>query len=345
MTKKKNLVNTLISFGIIIVAYIVCKVLINGGNMSRMMKGQLVPICVYIVMSISLNLVVGHSGELSLGHAGFMSIGAFTGCVISGWLLGRFQMENTVIRLIISMIFGGAMAGIFGFLIGIPVLKLRGDYLAIVTLAFGEIIRSLINILYVKLNDGKLLIAFNNPDLPGKELLSGAKGTVSVARISTFDMGFVLILFTLFVVLNLINSRTGRAIRACRDSRIAAENMGINPTRYKMIAFVTSAVLAGMAGALYGLNLGNITADKFDYNTSILILVYVVLGGIGNIWGGMISATVLVILPQILQKVPVFQKIYMLIYAILLIAVMLLTNMSAVKNLIKKHAPKEGKGA
>lgn len=322
--KKKVFLNNLITYGMVIAAYIVCQVLISNGEMSRSMKGQLVPICVYVVMAISLNLVVGISGELSLGHAGFMSIGAFTGTVCSAWLLSAFQLENTVVRLIISMVISGVVAGGFGVLIGIPVLRLRGDYLAIVTLAFGEIIRNLVNCIYINIEDGGLLhFGFNNPNLPGKAVLAGPKGTVSVAKIATFGMGFVLILFTLFVVLNLINSRSGRAIMATRDSRIAAESVGINVTKYKMMAFVTAAALAGMAGALYGLNYSTVNATKFKFDTSILVLVFVVLGGIGSIRGSIIAATLLTILPEVLRA---FSDYRMLVYAVVLIAVMLTTN-------------------
>lgn len=322
--KKKVFLNNLITYGMVIAAYIVCQVLISNGEMSRSMRGQLVPICVYVVMAISLNLVVGISGELSLGHAGFMSIGAFTGTVCSAWLLSAFQLENTVVRLIISMVVSGVVAGGFGVLIGIPVLRLRGDYLAIVTLAFGEIIRNLVNCIYINIEEGGLLyFGFNNPNLPGKAVLAGPKGTVSVAKIASFGMGFALILFTLFVVLNLVNSRSGRAIMATRDSRIAAESVGINVTKYKMMAFVTAAALAGMAGALYGLNYSTVNATKFKFDTSILILVFVVLGGIGSIRGSIIAATLLTILPEVLRA---FSDYRMLVYAVVLIAVMLTTN-------------------
>ena len=153
---KKTLVSNLITYGIVIAAFVVCQILIQNGQMTRSFKGQLVPICVYVVMAVSLNLTVGISGELSLGHAGFMSVGAFTGAIVSTWMLAAFQLENTTIRLIISMLCGGVTAGIAGVLIGIPVLRLRGDYLAIVTLAFGEIIRNVLNCLYVSLDGGAM---------------------------------------------------------------------------------------------------------------------------------------------------------------------------------------------
>ena len=147
MKLKKSTVNNLISFGIVIIAFIVCQSMISTGVMKRSLRGQMIPICVYIVMAVSLNLVVGISGELSLGHAGFMSIGAFSGIIASAWLRAAFGLENELVRLILSMIAAGVMAGVFGALIGIPVLRLRGDYLAIVTLAFGEIIRNVLNCL------------------------------------------------------------------------------------------------------------------------------------------------------------------------------------------------------
>ena len=324
---RKNFISNLITYGIVIVAFIICQIALSGSidgfKMTRSLKGQLVPICVYIVMAVSLNLTVGISGELSLGHAGFMSVGAFSGIIMSSWLAAKFQMENEVVRLILSLITGGVFAGLAGVLIGIPVLRLRGDYLAIVTLAFGEIIRNVLNCLYFSLDGGRLYMNFNNPNLPGKIIYNGPAGATGVDKISTFTMGFVLVLFTLFVVLNLINSRSGRAIMAIRDARVAAESVGINVTKYKMMAFVTSAALAGMAGALYGLNISSVTAAKFKFDTSILVLVFVVLGGIGNIRGSVIAATLLTVLPEVLRA---FSDYRMLVYAVVLIAVMLATN-------------------
>ena len=336
MKLKKSTVNNLISFGIVIIAFIVCQSMISTGVMKRSLRGQMIPICVYIVMAVSLNLVVGISGELSLGHAGFMSIGAFSGIIASAWLR-TFGPENELVRLILSMIAAGVMAGVFGALIGIPVLRLRGDYLAIVTLAFGEIIRNVLNCLYFSLEGRRLHVSFNNPNIPGTILLNGPNGAKDVAKIATFPAGFVLILFTLFVVMNLINSRSGRAIMAARDNRIAAEAMGINVTKYKMMAFVTAAVLAGMAGALYGLSMATVTASKFKFDTSILVLVFVVLGGIGNIWGSIIAAALLTVLPELLRA---FADYRMLIYAIVLILVMLATNNPTMRALFGKLIPR-----
>ena len=354
----KNLVNNLITYAIVVAAYIVCQILIGNGSMTRSLRGQLVPICVYIVMAVSLNLTVGISGELSLGHAGFMSVGAFSGIVASGWLLSATGMENETLRLIISMVVGGVFAGIAGVIIGIPVLRLHGDYLAIVTLAFGEIIRNVLNCLYISIGPGsvrsvvdpanaaattkavmmdKLHIQFNSaPPSDWQVLVNGPAGATGVAKISTFVIGFALVLFTLFVVLNLVNSRSGRAIMAIRDSRIAAESVGINITKYKMMAFVTSAFLAGMAGALFGLNYSTVTASKFKFDTSILVLVFVVLGGIGNIRGSVIAATLLTVLPELLRA---FADYRMLVYAVVLIVVMLATNSPALRSALSRVIP------
>ncbi len=337
---KKSTVNNIISFGIVIIAFIICQSMIASGAMKRSLKGQMVPICVYIVMAVSLNLVVGISGELSLGHAGFMSVGAFSGIIASAWLHAALHVDNEVLRLVLAMIVGGMFAGIAGVLIGIPVLRLRGDYLAIVTLAFGEIIRNVLNCLYFSLEEGRLHVSFNNPNIPGTLLVSGPQGATGVDKIATFPMGFALIIFSLIVVMNLINSRSGRAIMATRDNRIAAEAMGINVTKYKMMAFVTAAVLAGMAGALYGMNFSTVAASKFKFDTSILVLVFVVLGGIGNIWGSIIAATLLTVLPELLRA---FADYRMLVYAIVLILVMLVTNNPMLRSLFSQLSRRKGR--
>ena len=343
-TKRKRFLISLITYTVLAVIFIVLTVMINNKTISRTLKGMLVPICSWIVMAISLNLVVGISGELSLGHAGFMGIGAFSGIIVSGWLLNGFQMEDPTLRLVIAMIAGGLIAGIFGALIGIPVLRLRGDYLAIVTLAFGEIIKNVMNCVYVSVDGKTLNWGFLNGNLPGPLLLNGPMGAVKVKTIATFTAGFVLIIFSLIVVLNLVNSRSGRAIMAARDNRIAAEAMGIHITKYKMMAFVTASILAGMAGALYGLSMATLLPTKFSFNESINVLVFVVLGGIGNIPGSIISATALTILPE---KLRFLQNYRMLAYAILLILVMLLSNNPLLKSfwqrLILRKSENSGK--
>ena len=316
---------------LVITAFFICQSMIAAGTMPRTTKSLLIPVCVYIVMAVSLNLTVGISGELSFGHAGFMSIGAFTGIVIAAYTRQAFGVPETV-QLLLAIIAGGIMAGIMGVLIGIPVLRLQGDYLAIVTLAFGEIIRNVLNCIYISLDGKTLHFSFNRPDLPGKLLFRGPTGATGVSRIATFTAGFLLVLFTLFVVINLIHSRSGRAIMAIRDNKIAAEACGLDVTKYRMMAFVTSAALAGMGGALFGLNYSTLVPANFSFNTSILILVYVVLGGIGNITGSIIAATVLYVLPEQLRA---FADYRMLVYAVVLIAVMLITNNQSIKNFLE----------
>jgi len=354
--KRKRLIYNLVTFGLVIAAFIILQNMVATKSISRSLKGQLVPICAWIVMAVSLNLVIGFSGELSLGHAGFMSVGAYTGAVISGWLLNGMNMEDPTLRLVLAILCGGVVAGIVGALIGIPVLRLRGDYLAIVTLAFGEIIRSLVNVLYVGTADGRLYFSFLKNRLPDNVtiLVDGAKGAVKVKPVSTFTVGFILVLITLVIVLNLVHSRAGRAIQATRDNRIAAESMGVSVTRYKMMAFVTAAVLAGMAGALYGLNASTVIPTQFTFNQSINVLVFVVLGGLGNVLGSVISATFLTILPEVLRE---FADYRMLVYAVVLILVMIFTNNPLIRSIAnrafapvkalfrgKKAAAKENKG-
>lgn len=327
---KKNILNTMnkttksntITYLLVAVVYLVVQLLVTTGNISSLMKGLLVPLCVYVIAAISLNLVVGISGELSLGHAGFMCVGAYASAFFSV-LVGDTMPE--MLRFILAILIGAAAAAIFGILIGIPVLKLRGDYLAIVTLAFGEIIKNLMNVMYVGRDANGLHFSVTdtaslNMEADGKVIIKGALGITGTPKNSTFTIGVVLIFIALFIILNLIHSRSGRAIMAIRDNRIAAESVGINITKYKLMAFSISAALAGVAGVLYAHNLSTLTVKKFDYNTSILILVFVVLGGIGNIRGSMIAAVILTVLPEVLRGLSDYR---MLIYAIVLIAMML----------------------
>ncbi len=337
MAMKKTLLNkdrkmNFVTYAVVIAAFVIMQTLSSQGKLGSAVTGYLVPVCCYIVLAVSLNLLVGVCGELSLGHAGFMGIGAFSGVVLATLL--KDSVPSPLLRLILAMAFGGLLAGVIGFIIGIPVLRLQGDYLAIVTLAFGEIMKNLIGNMYVGTDESgfRFAIATAKPKLVGKGkwILSGAMGITGIKRISTFAVGFGLILFTLFVVLNLINSREGRAIKAVRDNRIAAESVGINVTTFRMKAFVVSACLAGMAGALYGLNFSSLDSTKFNFNTSINILVFVVLGGMGNILGSVISATVLYILPEAMRGLADYR---MIIYAVVLILVMLFTWSPKVKEI------------
>ena len=320
-----------ITYGLVIVVFAIVQFLLANGAISSSLAGQLVPICAYIVMAVSLNLVVGVSGELSLGHAGFMSVGAFTSVVASTALAS--VIPAAIPRLLLSMAIGGALAALAGFLIGIPVMRLQGDYLAIVTLAFGEIIKNVLNNLYVGVDRRGIHLSMTSTDAlaldGGKVVINGPQGAVGIETLSSFAIGFVLVLFALAIVLNLIRSRSGRAIMAIRDNRIAAESVGINTTKYRLMAFVVSAALAGMAGALYAQNFSSVVPKKFDFNTSILVLVFVVLGGMGNIRGSIISATLLTILPEFLR----FMNDYrMLLYAVVLIGVMLVSNSQHLKD-------------
>ena len=338
-TKKfftKDRVKNLSAYLLVIIAYVVVQIISAGGGLPSMYKGLLVPICAYVVMALSLNLTVGILGELSLGHAGFMSVGAFTGVAISIAL--RDTITAPWLLLLVAMVCGAIMAALFGVIIGIPVLRLKGDYLAIVTLAFGEIIKSLFTNLYLGIDpEGVLRIGLvNKPEeliTGSKMLINGALGISGVQKISTFTAGVILIIVSLIIIFNTVKSRTGRAVMAIRDNRIAAECVGINVTKYKMIAFVMSAAIAGAAGTLYSLNYSTIAASKFDFNTSILILVFVVLGGQGNMIGSIIAATVLTILPEALRE---FADYRMLVYAIVLIIIMLVTNNPTFKMFAEK---------
>ena len=329
----RNKIKDASTYILVTVAFVVLQLMASQGQLNSTTKGFLVPACAYIVLAVSLNLLVGICGELSLGHAGFMGIGAFTGIIVTSLLVQA--VPNGIVRLTIGMLAGGLLSGAIGFLVGIPVLRLRGDYLAIVTLAFGEIMKNVFGNLYLGVDENGLHSSIASDGLTlaegGKMIISGPRGATGITKLSTFAVGFVLILFTLFVVQNLINSKEGRAIKAVRDNRIAAESVGINVTAFRMKAFVVSAFLAGMAGALYAMNYGSITASKFNFNTSINILVFVVLGGMGNILGSIISATVLYILPEAMRGL---QDYRMIIYAVVLILVMLFTWSPKAKDLV-----------
>lgn len=299
MKISKSTVNKLLTYVMMIAIFAVVYYLDKSGQLSRHLQKMLVPICINIILAISLNITVGFLGELTLGHAAFMSVGAYAGCLFSAHFEETLPM---LARFPLAMLVGGMVAAIFGIIVGVPVLRLRGDYLAIVTLAFGEIVRNVILNL---------------------DFLGGASGLKGTPRDSTFVIAAIVVLITMFVAMNLRDSRHGRAIMAIRDNRIAAEATGINLTYFKLLAFVIAAFFAGVAGVLYGHNLAVITPDKFDYNRSIEILVVVVLGGLGSVRGSIIAAIIMYILPEYLRFM---QDYRMLIYSLVLILMMLINS-------------------
>lgn len=334
--------NNFITILIMIIVFVIVEILNETGNLSNLVQGLLVPICMYITLAVSLNLVVGILGELSLGHAGFMCIGAYSSAVFS--LLTKDVITLDWLRFLLAFVVGGVFAAIFGVLIGIPVLRLKGDYLAIVTLAFGEIIKNLVTVIYAGVDSRGPHISLESMtalglEEDGKKLIKGALGVTGMPKDSNFIVGFIVALLTVIVALNLINSNKGRAIMAIRDNRIAAESVGINVTSYKLLIFSFSAFFAGLAGVLYSHNLASLSANtnNFGYNMSITILVLVVLGGIGSIRGSVISAIILTALPELLRE---FSDYRMLIYSIVLIAIMIFNSAPKFVALRERYSPK-----
>ena len=339
LMNKTNRVN-FATYGMVILAFVVLQGMLSAGMLSSTIQGQLVPICAYVAMALSLNLTVGVLGELSLGHAGFMSVGAFAGAVSAAAL----PIASNGLRLAVSMLIGAVFAALAGMLVGIPVLRLNGDYLAIVTLAFGQIIKSIVENLYIGMDVKGLHFSFLENRITfadsGRMILNGPMGVNGITKISTFIAGFILIMVILIVIFNLVGSRAGRAIMALRDNRIAAESVGISVMKYKLMAFVISAAMAGAAGTLFALGQNTITANKFDFNTSILILVFVVLGGQGNMWGSILAAAFLTVLPET-KAMRGLADYRMLVYAIVLILVMLATNTPSVQDFLNSKFPKK----
>ncbi len=343
MNKKAKFSKTtrdhLTTYAMVIVFYIVVQILIATGAIGSHIQGLLVPVCYYAVCAVALNLCVGILGELSIGHCGFMCVGAFTSAVFS---FATQDMMPDGIRFLLALVIGVVCAGVIGFLIGIPVLRLNGDYLAIVTLAFGEIIKNINNAIYLGMDSSGFHISLTSASKlnladDGKMIINGAMGITGTPKDANFTIAVIILLVALFVVQNLVDSRDGRAIMSIRDNRIAAEATGINVTKYKMTAFTISAAIAGAAGVLFAHNIAtlNSTSQYFGYNASIMILVYVVLGGIGNIRGSVIAAVILYLLPELLRGLANYR---MLIYSIVLIAMMLFNWAPAAITFRKKFA-------
>lgn len=320
-TTKSNIITCGMTLGL----FIIFGILSATGILGSQYSGLLILIGIYIILSISLNLTVGILGELSLGHAGFWCIGAYTGGVFS--LITADSINPSWLRVVLALIVGGVAAGIFGVLIGIPVLRLRGDYLAIVTLGFGEIIKSLANNIYLSMDKNGLHFSFSKPvsDLDketGKAILEGAKG-IKAPQDTTLLLVVIVLMISMVILMTFINSRAGRACMSVRDNYIAAQSVGINVTKYRLMAFAFSAAIAGVAGVLYSHSITMLAPKTFDYNKSILILVFVVLGGLGSLRGSVIATIILYALPEIFREIGEYR---MLIYAIVLIAMMIFNN-------------------
>ena len=288
---------------------------LGGAHFNSSMLFLFEKVAISIILAVSLSIVVGFLGELSLGHAGFMCVGAYLGGKVSALL--EPSIGDGPLSLLISLAVGGGIAALCGIVIGMPALRLRGDYLAIVTLAFGEIVKSLFQ---------------NSSD----ESFGGALGldTPRYDKQYLFIWAFALVLLTLAVVQNFIRSKHGRAVTAIRDNEIAARSTGINVTKYKLLAFTISAFFAGIAGVLYSFSNYTVQSAKFGYNYSIEILVMVVLGGMGSINGSIIAAALITFLNTKLATVltgdlAVLQN---LLYAIVLIAIIIYNNAPSLKN-------------
>lgn len=301
---KKNLLKSCITYSIVTVVIGALLVLMmTFGLINRQYTDILIQIAYYVILAVSLNLVCGFLGELTLGHAGFMSIGAYVGSIITT------KLDETgvswLLSIIIALIVGGILAAVFGLLFRLSVLRLRGDYLAIVTLAFGEIVKSIVNFLSVT----------GGP--------SGLKNYTGFTSSDHYIFVFIIVAVSVVFLSNLIKTRQGRAIRAVRDNAIAAEAMGIPVNRIRVYTFVISAFFAGIAGVIYANSTNIIKPTHFDYNMSIDVLVIAVLGGLGNIKGSIAAVIVLTILPEALRPLKDYR---MLIYSIALIVIMIFNN-------------------
>lgn len=275
---------------ILVVFFMLVQYLITTGLLNQYFQINLTSLGINIILAVSLNLINGFTGQLSLGHAGFMAVGAYTSVITT-------QMLN--MPFIAGILAACLAAGLAGFIIGVPTLRLKGDYLAIATLAFGEIIR----------------VVLQNIDYVG-----GPAGILGISKMTTWAWLFAAAVITIIVIQNIVNSSYGRAIISVREDEIAAELMGIDTTKYKVIAFVIGALFAGLAGALYAHYFYIIKPETFNFLKSFDILVMVVLGGLGSTTGAIIAAAFVTVLTAALQSFP---AIRMILYALILIVVMI----------------------
>jgi branched-chain amino acid transport system permease protein len=266
----------------------------------------LIGVGINVVLAVSLNLVNGYTGQFSLGHAGFMAVGAYLSAAVSVFLAPRLFGDLTDAGalaqagvFLLALLVGGLSAAAAGLLVGVPSLRLRGDYLALVTLGFGEIIR----------------VTFQNI-----EVLGGALGLNAIPGYTSIFWVLAWVALTIFVVTCLVHSTYGRGFLATHDDEIAAAAIGLNPTRYKIVAFVIGAFFAGLAGGLYGHFKLTITPTGFDFTKSIEIVVMVILGGMGNAVGVILAAVLLTLLPELLRPIAEYR---MILYSLLLVLLMI----------------------
>ena len=320
--KKKFKVKNFIPYFVFLAAILLMVILQAAGTLKKSDQQLLEQIGYYVIAAMSLSLVVGFLGELSIGHAAFMSIGAFVGVWVRQTLLKSMTKSAPLPSLLIAVLAGGLVAAIAGFIIGLPALRLKGDYLAIVTLAFGEIVKTVLKNI-----------------LSGGESVGELKNQFRYDRNSLFIIIFIFALLTLVVINNLIRSKHGRAIMAVRDNEIAARAMGVNVTYYKLSVFVISAFFAGVAGVFFGMTQYSVNPANFDYNKSIDLLVMVVLGGMGNINGSIIAAIVITVLNTKLGVALTgnLAALKNLIYALVLILIVVYNNAPKLKTVREKY--------
>ncbi len=271
----------------------------GADQMNPYYRGVVIDIGIAIILAVSLNLINGHTGQFSLGHAGFMSVGAYVSAMITLGLQKSMGPDALPWAFLPALVAGGAVAAIVGLLVGVPSLRLKGDYLAIVTLGFGEIIR----------------VIFQNVEAAG-----AASGLSGIPRLTGLTWTFMLAAFTVYVVACLVNSTYGRGFIAVHDDEVAASSMGLNPTRYKVTAFVIGAFFAGIAGGLFAHHKTSITPQVFDFMKSFEIVLMVILGGMGKTGGVILAAIVLTVLPEPLRQ---FSEYRMIVYALLIICIMI----------------------
>lgn len=270
-----------------------------SSHFNRYYLGVAIDVGINIILAVSLNLINGHTGQFSLGHAGFMAVGGYTAAKFTLVLSPSVPPALSPLLFLAALILGGLIAALAGLAVGVPSLRLRGDYLAIVTLGFGEIIR----------------VIFQN-----LEAVGAASGLKGIPNWTGFGWAWALAVVTVFTIASLVNSTYGRGFIAVHDDEVAASAMGINPVRYKVTAFVVGAFFAGVAGALYAHHKQFLSPTGFDFMKSIDIVVMVILGGMGRTAGVILAAILLTVLPEALRD---FASYRMILYSLLIIVLMM----------------------